>query len=66
MQGSVLAFTDDAVLPISAISIAVSELGIRGIERCDPQIITQASSLSMLLYHLLVFVTVIYVQSYIL
>uniref|UniRef100_A0A2N9HH23 Anamorsin homolog n=1 Tax=Fagus sylvatica TaxID=28930 RepID=A0A2N9HH23_FAGSY len=47
MQGSVLAFTDDAVLPISAISIAVSELGIRGIERCDPQIITQASSLSI-------------------
>uniref|UniRef100_A0A2N9IGU1 Anamorsin homolog n=1 Tax=Fagus sylvatica TaxID=28930 RepID=A0A2N9IGU1_FAGSY len=48
MQGSVLAFTDDAVLPISAISTAVSELGIRGIERCDPQIITQASSLNQL------------------
>lgn len=49
MQGSVLAFSDDIVLPVSAISTAVSELGIRGVEQCDPQIITQASSLSMFL-----------------
>ncbi|KAE8057156.1 hypothetical protein FH972_013868 [Carpinus fangiana] len=48
MQGSVLAFSDDIVLPVSAISTAVSELGIRGVEQCDPQIVTQASSLNQL------------------
>lgn len=49
MQGSVLAFTDDALLSVAAVSTAVAELGIRGVEQCDPQIITQASSLSMFL-----------------
>lgn len=49
MQGSVLAFTDDAVLSVTAVSTAVAELGITGVEQCNPQIITQASSLSMFL-----------------
>ncbi|XP_041017252.1 anamorsin homolog isoform X2 [Juglans microcarpa x Juglans regia] len=48
MQGSVLAFTDDAVLPVSAVSTTVTALGIRGFELCNPQIITQASSLNHL------------------
>ncbi|KAG6648597.1 anamorsin homolog isoform X1 [Carya illinoinensis] len=48
MQGSVLAFTDDAVLPVSAVSTTVTELGNKGFELCDPQIITQASSLNQL------------------
>ncbi|KAB1221910.1 hypothetical protein CJ030_MR2G026726 [Morella rubra] len=48
MQGSVLAVTDEAALPISVVSTAVSELGIQGVEQCDPQIITQASSLNQL------------------
>lgn len=48
MQGSVLAFTDNTVLSISALFSALSELGIRGFEQYDPQIITQASSLNQL------------------
>jgi len=48
MLGSVLAFSDDIVLPVSAIATAVSELGMKGVEQCDPQIITQASSLNQL------------------
>ncbi|XP_062163289.1 anamorsin homolog [Alnus glutinosa] len=48
MKGSVLAFSDDMVLPVSSISTAVSELGFSGVEQCDPQIITQASSLNQL------------------
>ena len=44
MKGSLLAFTDDSVLSINTISTAVSELGIQGVEQCDPKIITQASS----------------------
>ena len=64
MKGSLLAFTDDSVLSINAVSTAVSELGIQGVEQCDPKIITQASSLGMFLFLLpfLGFVTVIYVQ----
>ena len=64
MKGSLLAFTDVLVLSINVVSMAVSELGIQGVEQCDPKIITQASSLSMLLFllPLLGFVTVIYVQ----
>lgn len=59
MLGSVLAFSDDIVLPVSAIATAVSELGMRGVEQCDPQIITQASSLSMFLSPFPEFVTLI-------
>uniref|UniRef100_A0A7N2MKV4 Anamorsin N-terminal domain-containing protein n=1 Tax=Quercus lobata TaxID=97700 RepID=A0A7N2MKV4_QUELO len=44
MKGSLLAFTDDSVLSINIVSTAVSELGIQGVEQCDPKIITQASS----------------------
>ena len=64
MKGSLLAFPDVLVLSINVVSMAVSELGIQGVEQCDPKIITQASSLSMLLFllPLLGFVTVIYVQ----
>ena len=64
MKGSLPAFTDDSVLSINDVSSAVSALGIQGVEQCDPKIITQASSLSMLLFllPLLGFVTVIYVQ----
>ncbi|XP_015579215.1 LOW QUALITY PROTEIN: anamorsin homolog [Ricinus communis] len=47
-QCSVLAFTDDAVLPVSTIVNAVRELGNEGAEQCDPQVVTQASSLSKL------------------
>ncbi|XP_041021803.1 anamorsin homolog isoform X2 [Juglans microcarpa x Juglans regia] len=47
MQGCMLAFTDDARLSITAIYTAYAELGIIGAEQgCDPQIITQASSLT--------------------
>lgn len=62
MKGSLLAFTDDSVLSINAVSTAVSELGIQGVEQCDSKIITQASSLSMSFLPLLGFVTVISVQ----
>ncbi|KAK9993314.1 hypothetical protein SO802_023017 [Lithocarpus litseifolius] len=48
MKGSLLAFTDDSVLSINAVSNAVSELGIQGVEQCDHKIITQASSLNQL------------------
>ena len=64
MKGSLPAFIDDSVLSINVVSTAVSALSIQGVEQCDPKIITQASSLSMLLFllPLLGFVTVIYVQ----
>ncbi|KAM4122038.1 hypothetical protein ACB094_01G051800 [Castanea mollissima] len=48
MKGSLLAFTDDSVLSINAVSTAASELGIQGVEQCDLKIITQASSLNQL------------------
>ncbi|XP_075674952.1 anamorsin homolog [Castanea sativa] len=48
MKGSLLAFTDDSVLSINAVSTAASELGIQGVEQCDLKIITQASSLNKL------------------
>jgi hypothetical protein len=62
MKGSVLAFSDDIVLPVSSISTAVSELGFSGVEQCDPQIITQASSLSMFFFPFPEFVTLIYLK----
>ena len=46
MVGNVLAFTDDAVLPVSTVFNVIQELRDGGVEKCDPQIITQVSSLS--------------------
>ncbi|XP_024031763.1 anamorsin homolog [Morus notabilis] len=48
MLGSVLAFTDDAVLPASTVLNALRELEDGGAEKCDPLIITQVSLLSRL------------------
>ncbi|KAJ4721242.1 Anamorsin-like [Melia azedarach] len=48
MQISVLAFTEDKLLPVSAVLNALRELGNEAVEQSDPQIITQASSLSQL------------------
>ncbi|KDP42546.1 hypothetical protein JCGZ_24320 [Jatropha curcas] len=48
VQSSVLAFTDDTLLSVSTIVNAVRELGHEGAEQCDPQVVTQASSLSKL------------------
>ncbi|XP_065858021.1 anamorsin homolog isoform X2 [Euphorbia lathyris] len=45
---TVLAFTDDTVLPVSTVVNAVRELGDEGAEQCEPQVVTQASSLSKL------------------
>lgn len=64
MQGGVLAVTDEAALPISVVSTAVSELGIRGVEQCDPRIITQASSLSTFLPPFPVVVLIIYINRF--
>lgn len=47
-QSTVLAFSDYTVLPVSMVINAVGELANEGAERCDPQVITQASSLSNL------------------
>ncbi|KAK9935724.1 hypothetical protein M0R45_022812 [Rubus argutus] len=47
-MGSVLAFTDEAVLPASLVFDALRELGNGAIDKCEPQIITQVSSLSQL------------------
>lgn len=47
-QDSVLALTDLAVLPISAVLTAVKRIMDRGVEDIDPLIITQASLLSQL------------------
>lgn len=51
MVGSVLAVTDDAVLPVSTVFNVTQELADGGFEKCDPQIITQVSSLSNFLLH---------------
>lgn len=48
IQNTVLAFTDDTVLTVSTIVNAVRQLGNEGAEQCDPQVVTQASSLSKL------------------
>lgn len=49
MQGSILALTDMAVLPISAVLNAIKLIKNEGVEQFDPLIITQASLLSMFL-----------------
>ncbi|KAM1085018.1 hypothetical protein FF1_010889 [Malus domestica] len=41
LQGSVLAFTDDGVLPVGLVFDALRELGT---EKCEPQIVTLSSS----------------------
>lgn len=46
MPGNVLAVTDDAVLPVSTVFNIIGELQDGGVEKWDPQIITQVSSLS--------------------
>ncbi|WZZ38576.1 hypothetical protein YC2023_034835 [Brassica napus] len=45
-QNTVLAVTDDVVLPVSSVLTIMKELAKEGIERCDPIIITQASTIS--------------------
>ncbi|KAJ4829863.1 hypothetical protein Tsubulata_013120 [Turnera subulata] len=47
-QKAVLAFTDDAILPVSAVTNAIAALANEGAEGFDPQVITQASSLAKL------------------
>ena len=46
MTGSLLAFTDDAVLPVSSVFNVIKELEDGGVEKRDPLIITQVSLLS--------------------
>ena len=46
MSGSVLAFTDDLVLPVGVVFNVLRELDYGGVETCDPVIITQVSLLS--------------------
>ena len=53
-QTTVLAVTDDVVLPVSSVLTIMKELAKEGIERCDPIIITQASTISTNLRSLLV------------
>lgn len=45
-QTTVLAVTDDVVLPVSSVLTIMKELGKEGIQCCDPLVITQASSIS--------------------
>jgi len=46
LQNSVLALTDDTLISISTVANAAREVANDGVDQCDPQIITQASSLS--------------------
>ncbi|KAF9687035.1 hypothetical protein SADUNF_Sadunf02G0051900 [Salix dunnii] len=48
MQRSVLALTDQTLISISRVVNAAREDANDGVEQCDPQVITQASSLSKL------------------
>lgn len=45
-QTTVLAVTDDVVLPVSSVLTVMKVVGKEGVERCDPMIITQASTIS--------------------
>ncbi|KAF8047934.1 hypothetical protein N665_2759s0006 [Sinapis alba] len=45
-QTTVLAVTDDVLLPVSSVLTIMKELAKEGIDRCDPLIITQASTIS--------------------
>lgn len=44
-QSTVLAFTDDAILPVSAVTSAIGEIANEEAGQCDIRVITQASSL---------------------
>ena len=46
LQNSVLALTDDTLISIGTVANAAREVANDGVDQCDPQIITQASSLS--------------------
>jgi hypothetical protein len=46
LQNSVLALTDDTLISIGTVTNAAREVANDGVDQCDPQIITQASSLS--------------------
>lgn len=46
LQSSVLALTDDTLISIGTVANAAREVANDGVDQCDPQIITQASSLS--------------------
>ncbi|KAJ6412445.1 hypothetical protein OIU84_005489 [Salix udensis] len=48
LQSSVLALTDDTLISISTVANAAREVANDGAEQFDPQVITQASSLSKL------------------
>lgn len=48
LQNSVLALTDDTLISIGTVANAAREVANDGVDQCDPQIITQASSLSKL------------------
>ncbi|XP_034931235.1 anamorsin homolog [Populus alba] len=48
LQNSVLALTDDTLISIGTVANAAREVSNYGVDQCDPQIITQASSLSKL------------------
>ncbi|KAI5589492.1 hypothetical protein POPTR_005G198900v4 [Populus trichocarpa] len=48
LQNSVLALTDDTLISIGTVTNAAREVANDGVDQCDPQIITQASSLSKL------------------
>ncbi|CAH2072440.1 unnamed protein product, partial [Thlaspi arvense] len=45
-QTTVLAVTDDVVLPVSSVLAIMKELAKEGIQSCDPLIITQASTIN--------------------
>ncbi|CAK7346715.1 unnamed protein product [Dovyalis caffra] len=48
LQSSVLALTDETLISMSIVVNATREVTNDGVEQCDPQVITQASSLSKL------------------
>ncbi|KAL0735591.1 hypothetical protein Bca4012_011801 [Brassica carinata] len=47
-QKTLLAVTDDVVLPVSSVLTLLKVLGKEGVESCDPMIITQASTISQI------------------
>lgn len=50
IQDTVLAITDHAVLPISAVFNAIKEIKHEGCEQTDPLVITQAASIGVSLF----------------
>lgn len=54
-QTTVLAVTDDVVLPVISVLTVMKVVGKEGVERCDPMIITQASTISNNLSSLITF-----------